>query len=134
MLGYRVSCYINNRNHRISVKKGSKVILHTNLIALQNVTFTVQEAGRQKTLSEGRIYTHSFVKGTIAFVEANNGLHFGELLPPTDLIRVEAVYDPHEYGFFYDRDTERQIVWATYATVTPDSIIVYGPRFDGEEV
>lgn len=66
----RVFCYFNLHRHCFSVRalegpdKG-RVVAHADAVHLQNVTFKVSEAGRQRVLREKRKNVHAGAVGTL---------------------------------------------------------------------
>lgn len=48
-----------------SVRQGGRVVAHTTAVMLQDATFVVREAGRQRVLSTGHKNVHAWVRGRI---------------------------------------------------------------------
>jgi hypothetical protein len=70
LIGTRVEVYWNLHRDLFSVRALSgpdkgRVVTHTRLIDLGDVTFVVQPAGRARVLAEGRKNVHAFVRGTV---------------------------------------------------------------------
>jgi len=70
LIGTRVEVYWNLHKDCFSVRALSgpdrgRVIAHTRLIDLADVTFVVQPGGRARVLAEGRKNVHAFVRGTV---------------------------------------------------------------------
>jgi len=107
--GKKVWVYRNLRKNCLSVldPKTRKVIGHTHKIFLLDVTFRVNEAGRQRVLKERRKNVHAFVVGTVCLK-----------LRKSSLIRL--YYNPYKsYGFEQDRGNFAGCTrsWAHYAEV-----------------
>jgi hypothetical protein len=92
-IGQRVKVYFNLHNHLFSivalegVHKG-KVVCHTEGLTLSNVTFKVNEAGRQRVLREKRKNVHAFVIGK--FEGFSDKLANG----------IPITYNPYKYASF----------------------------------
>ena len=89
-LGDRVFIYRNLHKKCWSVKsmETKLVIAHVNSIALEDVTFKVSEAGRQRVLLEKRKNVHAGVVGYICD------------LPSENLLPIKIQYNPYKAGDF----------------------------------
>lgn len=98
--GQEVFVYFNLHKKCFSVKdvKTGLVIAHTDKIELEEVTFKVSEAGRQRVLAEKRKNVHAGVKGK--YVGSPKFLDFG---------RPQATYNPYKYDSFVNKDTEEKL-------------------------
>jgi hypothetical protein len=70
LIGERVEVYWNLHKDCFSVRALSgpdkgRVVAHTRIIDLADVTFVVRPAGRARVLAEGRKNVHAFVRGTV---------------------------------------------------------------------
>jgi hypothetical protein len=107
--GRKVLVYWNLHKNMYSVMDAvtRRVITHTRNIRLNNVTFKVSEAGRQRVLREGRKNVHAFVCGEV------DGADFpGQF---TAGIRGTVVtYNPHKAAYFTNRDDGARVSGADY--------------------
>ena len=60
----RVEVYKNLHNGKFSVRHKGKVVGHVDLIKIQDATFAVQPAGRDRVRREKKKNVHAFVRGT----------------------------------------------------------------------
>ena len=65
LVGLKVKVYRNLHKNCLSVQHRGRVIAHVEMITLGNVTFKVNEAGRQRVLRERKKNVHAFVQGTV---------------------------------------------------------------------
>ena len=69
--GEKVSVYFNLRKKVWSVRgKDKRVIAHLKTLSLQDVTWKVSEAGRQRVLREKQKNVHAYAEGTFISAEA----------------------------------------------------------------
>lgn len=89
--GQKVFVYFNLHKKLFSVRdhKTGLVVGHTNTIALEDVTFKVSEAGRQRVLREKRKNVHAGVLGTVKDL-------------PIEPMEAVAFYNPYKYESFVD--------------------------------
>ena len=96
-IGKTVRVYRNLRNGLMSVQakvNGSWIVVgHVNSLKLQNVTFKVSQAGRERVIREKRKNVHAFVHGTLLEIETVNTLP------------VAVKYNPYKYSSFVINDT-----------------------------
>jgi hypothetical protein len=97
-----VQVYWNLHRSLYSVKQRGLVVGHTESIQLENASFRVSEAGRQRVLKEKRKNVHATVVGTI--VEAERA---GE--------RVS--YNPYKYQTFVWADSEEPVLKAALVSL-----------------
>lgn len=112
-----VDVYRNLNDHCLSVRSRETetygtVIAHVDRAVIDDPTFVVQPAGRERVRDEGRKNVHAFVRGTWRPT--------AETTPPEEAVAV--TYDPYEYDSFVTRDTERAVTEARRAFVTPDGV------------
>jgi hypothetical protein len=89
----RVEAYWNLHKGCISYRatgKGSTV-RHADSLRLEDVTFTVQPAGRARVLREGVKNVHAYVRGQIVAIDASQPDGDGWL---------EVTYNPYRYDSF----------------------------------
>lgn len=93
----KVRVYFNLHRHVFSVKalegahKG-KVIAHTPLLVINDVTPHVSEAGRQRVLTERSKNVHAYLQGTIDLAH----LHDLNLIEADDVPHKKISYDPYK--------------------------------------
>jgi len=89
--GQKVFVYFNLHKKLFSVRDHITgiVVGHTNMIALENVTFKVSEAGRQRVLIEKRKNVHAGVLGTVKDF-------------PCPVPEFAAFYNPYKAESFVD--------------------------------
>jgi len=98
--GQEVFVYYNLHKHCFSVKdvKTGLVIAHTDKIELEEATFKVSEAGRQRVLAEKRKNVHAGVRGK----------YMGS--PKViNLKSPEATYNPYKFESFVDKQTHMKL-------------------------
>jgi hypothetical protein len=90
----KTQVYFNLRAKMLSVRVGGKVVAHAPAIALDNPTFHVSEAGRQRVLKNRRKNVHAWVSG-----DWNSYLHTGisQIIPENS---VEVTYNPYKFSTF----------------------------------
>lgn len=69
-----VKIYKNLHNGLFSVMQNNLVVAHVESFILDNVTFKVNESGRQKVLKEKKKNVHAFVIGYIKSINIESGL------------------------------------------------------------
>ncbi len=117
-VGRVVEVYYNTHRGRLSVRdaKTKKVFAHTAMVALEEVTFTVQPAGRERVRRTNRKNVHAWVRGRIipnwkalGHDSWEDWLHSENSWKP----RGPAItYNPYKYDSFVIRDTEKPICGA----------------------
>ena len=60
-----VHVYRNLNNGLLSIRQSGEIKAHSSIVYLENVTFHVQPAGHQKTISTGVKCVHAYAKGTL---------------------------------------------------------------------
>jgi hypothetical protein len=89
----RVFVYFNLHRKCLSVKalegeRKGRVIAHADMVVLDNVTFKVSEAGRQRVIREQRKNVHAGVVGELQSMGINTAM----------LSIAEALYSPLKYN------------------------------------
>ena len=97
--GVKVKVYYNLHKNCLSVinNKTGRLLKHTDNIALENVKFRVQPAGRERVRREGRKNVHAYIQGDTT----SNNLPY----EPKQLI----TYNPYKYNTFVDAHTKQPI-------------------------
>jgi len=95
-LNHQVRVYRNLRNGLMSVQtkvNGSWLVVgHVNSVLLENVTFKVSQAGRERVIKNKRKNVHAYVYGTLIEIETKNKLP------------VAVKYNPYKYSNFVVND------------------------------
>lgn len=112
----KVFVYFNLHKKCWSVKalEGQRkglVIGHTNELGLENATFKVSQAGRQRVLVEKRKNVHAGVVGTITECWRNR-----------ESCTIPVSYNPYKAGHFFNKVTNQAVheaskVWLINRTV-----------------
>ena len=107
----RVEVYWNLHKRLFSVRalegenKG-RVIDHAYSVKLEQASFVVQPAGRERGLREGKKNVHAFVRGRLApYIEGPR-----RSFPVT--------YNPYKYDSFVDTEDHEAQEWSEYAHLT----------------
>jgi hypothetical protein len=105
----RVEVYFNLHKKTFSVRsaKSGRVLLHTDEVHIDNPTFVVRKAGRERVLREGKKNVHAFVRGDATFFRHINR-------PILDTL----TYNPYKYASFVDKQTEEPVYNASRAWLT----------------
>jgi len=98
-LGIKVEVYYNLHKNVFSVRHKGKVLYHRRYVALTDVTFAVQPAGRKKVIDTGQKNVHAFVRGTLT--------NYSDI-SHTNLSN-EVTYNPYKYETFVSKDNEKPI-------------------------
>ena len=95
-----VQVYWNLHKNLWSVRHKGRVISHQGTVCLNNVTFRVQPAGRDRVRREGKKNVHAFACGEYGLVarEAFNGTLFDKHLGRN------ITYNPYKYDTFVYSD------------------------------
>lgn len=90
----KTEVYYNLHKRCLSVRFNGKVIAYTPAITLDDATFRVSEAGRQRVLKQKRKNVHAFISG-----KWNGVLRTGitSIIPENS---VEVTYNPYKYSSF----------------------------------
>jgi len=114
----KVRVYFNLHKKKLSVQqktaKGWRVWTHADKISLENVTFKVSEAGRQRVLRERKKNVHAFVEGDLVLLGEST-----KLQP-----RMWVSYNPYrDIGKFYEVVSNKIIDKAKYAVIVGRQIL-----------
>ena len=93
----RVEVYFNLHKHTFSVRscKTGRVVLHTDKVHIDNPTFVVRKAGRERVLREGKKNVHAFVRGEMV------GTYFDDFDPEYNDYSL-VMYNPYKHASFVD--------------------------------
>ena len=83
-----VKVYWNLHRNCYSVQQNGLVVCHADKVELKDVTFKVNEKGRQRVLKEGRKNVHAFV---IGYLDEKFADRYHD---------IEIVYNPYEFDSF----------------------------------
>ena len=125
--GDKIEVYRNLHKNCFSVRHKGKVVgyLHDNeQLALTNVKFVVQPAGRAKVLRENKKNVHAFVRGEYVGFENNltNNLYFGEF---EDLDFYAVSYNPYKSDKFVVKETGKPIESNSEALIRGGKVLLY---------
>jgi hypothetical protein len=95
----RVEVYFNLHKYTWSVRsaKTGRVLLHTDKVHINNPTFVVRKAGRERVLREGKKNVHAFVRGDITVFD-----DFEPDYHPNYLDYTLVSYNPYKFDTFFD--------------------------------
>lgn len=97
--------YYNLHRHLFSIKQRGLVVLHAHRVKLTDVTFQVNEAGRQRVLSEGRKNVHAYVNGVFQGTPEESDIEGYR----------EAYYNPYKTDCFIDKESGEELYRAEEA-------------------
>ena len=125
--GDKIEVYRNLHKKCFSVRHKGKVVgyLYDNeQLALTNVTFAVQPAGRAKVLRENKKNVHAFVRGEYVGFENNltNNLYFGKF---EDLDFYAVSYNPYKSDKFVVKETGKPIESNSEALIRGGKVLLY---------
>ena len=114
----RVEVYFNLHKKIFSVRsaRSGRVILHTDEVHIDNPTFVVRKAGRERVLREGKKNVHAFVRGDITV--------FNDFDP--DYLGYSLVsYNPYKGDTFVDVEGIRPVLSAKRAMlrIQPSTVV-----------
>jgi len=125
--GDKIEVYRNLHKKCFSVRHKGKVVgyLHDNeQLALTNVKFAVQPAGRAKVLRENKKNVHAFVRGEYVGYENNldNEMYFGKF---EDLDFYAVSYNPYKSDKFVVKETGKPIESNSEALIRGGKVLLY---------
>jgi len=125
--GDKIEVYRNLHKNCFSVRHKGKVVGYLNdseQLALTNVKFVVQPAGRAKVLRENKKNVHAFVRGEYVGYENNltNNLYFGEF---KDLDFYAVSYNPYKSDKFVVKETGKPIESNSEALIRGGKVLLY---------
>lgn len=106
--GKKVKVYFNLHKKLYSIQHEGKVIAHAKHVAVDNPTFKVSEAGRQRVLKEGQKNVHAFVVGHL------DGHHSDFATEG----KTRVSYNPRKGSHFVESGTANPIASAKHATMS----------------
>ena len=115
----RVEVYFNLHKYIWSVRscRTGRVLLHTDKVHINNPTFVVRKAGRERVLREGKKNVHAFVRGDITV--------FNDFDP--DYLDYTLVsYNPYKFDTFVDGIDTRPVRTAKRAVLQIQPSMVVG--------
>jgi hypothetical protein len=109
-------CYFNLHKRKISVQKKIngvwKVVRHADSVALDNATFRVSKAGRERVLQQKRKNVHSYICGT----ESGSFDCYKKLR----LVN----YNPYLFGYFFEKESGDPVYKAPSVLICGKKIII----------
>jgi hypothetical protein len=105
----RVKVYRNINNGLISImsEKSRLVLSHSHSVLLENVTFNVNETGRQRVIQTNRKNVHAFAIGDLVGGEGFAGFKGREVSPckpsHNHIVNQQLRYNPYESAEFRDQ-------------------------------
>ena len=113
-LGQQVKVYKNLNNGKISIKakvNGKEVVVgYANKVTLANVTFKVQQGGRERVIRERQKNVHAFVCGELVEID---GLKLSKMFSGFSTF----TYNPYTNAQFVDKLSGKEILKASIAQV-----------------
>ena len=126
----RVETYYNLHKRCLSYRPSGGRVKHAKAIILNDVSFAVQPAGREKVLREQKKNVHAFVRGVPSWIAGlDDGL---EDYTPRNMERQgyrKITYNPYNYKSFVFADTEMPVNKATQVVIIDRSIYLTGFRY-----
>jgi len=122
----RVEVYFNLHKYIWSVRscKTGRVILHTDEVHIDNPTFVVRKAGRERVLREGKKNVHAFVRGDMTVFNDFDHIKVG--FDPDYVDYTLVSYNPYKHDTFVDVCDVRPVRTAKRAVLTiQPSTVVY---------
>lgn len=116
-----VKVYRNLNNKCLSVMESRLVIGHAQSVELEEVTFKVSQAGRERCLREKRKNVHAFVVGQLLAASLTEF--------PQQEGGIMISYNPYKSGSFCRKDTNDAVESAEFVIVTSQGIIGWGVQY-----
>jgi hypothetical protein len=104
-----VKVYWNLHRHLYSVQQNGLVVGHAECVALNDATFKVSQAGRNRVLNEKRKNVHAFIIGTI--------------VPSGTAGGTRITYNPYKYSTFVTLENECPVFKAKAVTLEGRGVI-----------
>jgi len=105
--GKKVKIHYNLHKHCFSVKYSTEPMRYASSLMLTDVSFTVNENGRQQVIHEKCKNVHAHVIGILL------GADFENMVETEGFDRV--TYNPYKRGTFYRVDSEESVATASMA-------------------
>jgi len=132
----QVLVYRNLHNGKLSIKdpKTSLVLGHAMSVDLYNVTFIVNEAGRQRVLRDKKKNVHAYVRGDIGDVDGfksfkDRNLYVSPkyhpyLHQPQNTYCCTVRYNPYQHAHFVDSKTDMPVKRLDKCSVSASGYII----------
>ena len=122
----RVEVYFNIHKKTFSVRscRTGRVMLHTDKVHINNPTFVVRKAGRERVLREGKKNVHAFVRGDITVFNDFDHIKVG--FDPDYLDYTLVLYNPYKFDTFVDVIDTRPVRTAKRAALQIQPSMVVG--------
>ena len=111
LAGVRSEVYFNLTRKVFSIRQEGKVVEHADKVWLRNVSFVVQQGGRQRVLATKQKNVHAFCKGLLLRPDGREESQLMGLV--LDQLRW-ARYNPYAGPTFTDRTTGEPLYNAPY--------------------
>lgn len=108
----RVETYFNLHKKCLSYRPMGGKVRHAHTLLLNDVTFAVQPAGREKVRREKKKNVHAFVRGEIGFVRPTVADDDGDL-SPANMERQgyrRVTYNPYNFDSFVYADSHAPVL------------------------
>jgi hypothetical protein len=118
LVGLKVDVYFNLHKKVWSVKSRDRrynygrVIAHMSEVSVDNATFVVSQAGRERVLREKRKNVHAYVRGTLNRFRDLRMVGNGEC--------SDLYYNPYKVDSFVDHETMEPVTSADKVALYPD--------------
>ncbi|KWT95596.1 MULTISPECIES: hypothetical protein [unclassified Variovorax] len=132
----RVFIYLNLHRRCLSVRSEDRetrgrVIAHVDAVELENASFVVSQAGRQRALREKRKNVHAGIRGElVGWLES--GASIADKRPWQQKVRrmrgVGVTYDPYRYSTFVDRATREPVFKSARVVALGSSVVARKTR------
>lgn len=121
----KTKVYRNLHNGKFSIVQDNVVVGHADYVELQNVTFTVSQAGRARVLKEKSKNVHAFVVGDLVYVHgftSFKGRAFDvQTRESEEALRSMFTYNPYKYSSFVDKHSSEPVFKSKRAILTRSS-------------
>jgi len=123
----RVEAYYNLHKRCLSYRPSGGRVKHAKAMILNDVTFAVQPAGRERVRREGKKNVHAFVRGEPAWVAGMDDSL--EDYGPENLDRQgyrKVTYNPYKFDSFVFADNHRPVKNASQVVIIDRDIWMSG--------
>ena len=121
----RVETYYNLHKQCLSYRPPGGKVRHADAMILNDVTFAVQPAGRERVRREGKKNVHAFVRGDLSWVGAPDDYDYNDNNMRRQNYRL-ITYNPYKYDSFVMADTGLPIKSATQVVIVGKNIYLSG--------
>ena len=123
----RVETYYNVTKQCLSYRPSGGKVKHAKAIVLNDVSFSVQPAGRERVRRENKKNVHAFVRGMPAWVAGlNDNLEYYTHANMERQGYRKITYNPYKYDSFVMTDSALPIKSATQVVIIDKNIYLSG--------